>query len=151
MKKNVFAIFVLVSVVALFASCNYKYNKDKMQADYEQALEEGDEAKAAQLETRLNEMDDPNITMMTVTNEVVEYFTYKLNIDRMLCDLEQADKDGDEIKKQDLLDRLTKLYRDPEGPMNDEQMERMEDFIGANQTSNGSVEEEEFDYSEEDW
>jgi len=35
--------------------------------------------------------------------------------------------------------------------MNDEQMERMEDFIGANTSVSSTEEEEEFDYSEEEW
>lgn len=152
MKKNVFAICLIVSVVALFTSCKYRYNKEKMQADYEQALEEGDSIKAAQLETRLNAMDDPEISFMTLTNEIVDYFTYKLNIDRMMDDMEAAHSAGDEAKYDKLLDRLTKLYNDPNGAMNDEQMERMEDYIVVDKGNGGSsLDEEEEDYSEEEW
>lgn len=158
MKKNVFAIFVLVSVVALFASCNYKYNKDKMRADKMQALEEGDEAKATQLETRIEQMMETDVTAMTVINDVVEYFTYKLNVDRMLDDLEQAQNEGNDKQKEYLLDRLMKLKEDPNSDMTGEQEERLEEFIGIKDYSEEvvtsvsiNIEEDEENYDDEYW
>lgn len=58
MRKNVLRICVLVSVVALLASCKYTLNIERMLDDYEKALKMGDTEKAEKLYNRLQGLED---------------------------------------------------------------------------------------------
>ena len=132
-----------------------------MQADRDQAQTEGDMDKYAQLDARLTDLTETKITPMTLIDELVDNFNYRLNIDRMMDDLEAAYNAGDEAQYEYLLDSLNRLYYDQSGSMNDEQQERMEDYILFEPKTNKgnenvpqtvpAQEEVEFDYSEEEW
>ena len=126
---NVLRISVLVTMIISFAACNYRYNVEKMRADMEAAWENEDDETYNRLSKRLDEINNPKITPNDMVNAVVEHFSYKLNIDRMIDDFEKAiqEQNGEQIEY--LSGRLSELYNDKDSQMNDDQMEKFESLM----------------------
>lgn len=126
---NVLRISVLAIMIISFAACNYRYNVEKMRADMEAAWENGDDETYNRLSKRLDEINDPKISPNDMVNAVVNHFSYKLNIDRMIDDFEKAiqEQNGEQIDY--LYGRLSELFNDQNSLMNDDQMGKFESLV----------------------